>query len=401
MAKFKVKLDKRRQLKDGTYPLIIRVHSEGSRRDINLKTSVREDEFDERTQKVVKHPNKKEINQKVTQALVKLQSNALKIELSEEIPTATRIKSSVVRPHVKLDVIEFTKKIVDDLRQSKKNGNALFYEYAISALKTYAGKEIILFKEINYEFLKRMEGKMLANGLTINGIAMYMRTIRAIYNRAIKEKLIDRANYPYDSYKISTEATAKRNIGKADIQAMMAMNIDQASPKWHARNYFILCFNLIGISFADMLTLKGSDIVNGRAIYRRKKTHKLYSIKLTQKARELIELYSAMDSTYILPDIPESVIGNDVQERKYIKQAIKTTNKYLKRIGKELNIEQSLTTYVARHSWATICKRMGYSKDLIAEALGHEFGNKVTGIYLDSFDQEVIDEMNERVCTLA
>jgi integrase/recombinase XerD len=397
MATFKVKLDKRRQLKDGTYPLIVRVHSGGSRRDINLKTSVREDEFDVKSQRIVKHPNKKEINQKLMQTLLKLQGSALKIELSEEVLTANKIKSSVVRPQIKLDLIQFAHKIVNDLRQSKNYGNALFYEYAISALKTYAGRDVIQFSEVDYDFLKRLEGKMLGKGLSVNGVAMYMRTIRAIYNRAIREKFIDRSNYPYEHYKINIQATTKRNINKTDIQAMMAMEIGQDSPLWHSRNYFLLCFNLIGISFADMLTLKRTDIINGRVMYRRKKTHKLYSIKLTAKAKELINLYSSQDRIYILPAIPENVTELS-QERKYIQQAIKTTNKYLKRIGAELKVAIPLTTYVARHSWATIAKKLGYSKDLIAEALGHEFGNKVTGIYLDNFDQEVIDEMNGRVC---
>ena len=167
---------------------------------------------------------------------------------------------------------------------------------------------------------------------------------------------------------------------------------------WHSRNYFLLSFNLIGISFADMATLKYSDISNGRISYRRKKTHKLYNLRLTSTALELINLYKSPDRTYILPVIPENMVGNQVEERKYIQYGTKTTNKYISRIGKLLKIDLALTTYVARHSWATIAKRMGYSKDLIAEALGHEFGNKVTGIYLDNFDQDVIDDMNSTVC---
>ncbi|MBS1592818.1 MAG: site-specific integrase [Bacteroidetes bacterium] len=392
MAKFKVKLDTRRQLKDGTYPLIIRIHSGSSRRDINLKTSVCKEEFDEATQRVVKHPNKKEINQKITQTLVQLQGTALKIELAEEQATAGKIKTTVVKPVVKMDVIQFAQKIVLDLRESKKYGNALFYQSAISALKTYTGRQTIQFSEVSYEFLQKLESKMLAGGLTVNGIAMYMRTIRAIYNRAIKEKLIDRANYPYESYRIKMEATAKRNISKEDIKAIVAMDIERDSPAWHARNFFMLSFNLFGASFVDLATLKYTDIIKGRISYRRKKTHKLYNIKLTSTAWELIQYYYSPERTYILPVVPESSAGDPELERRHIQQATKTVNKYLKQIGTALNIGH-LTTYVSRHSAATIAKRMGYSKDLIAEALGHEFGNKVTGIYLDTFDQEVIDEM--------
>lgn len=398
MAKFKVKLDTRRQLKDGTYPLIIRIHSGSSRRDVNLKTSVCKEEFDEVTQRVIKHPNKKEINQKITQTLVQLQGTALKIELAEEQATAGKIKTTVVRPVVKMDVIQFAQKIVRDLRESNKHGNALFYQYAISALKTYTGRQTIQFSEVSYEFLQKLESKMLAAGLTVNGIAMYMRTIRAIYNRAIKEKLIDRANYPYDSYRIKVEATTKRNISKADIQAMAALEIEKETPMWHSRNYFLLCFNLIGISFADLFTLRRSDIANGRVSYRRKKTHKLYNIRLTDTARELIDYYSSPDRKYILPVIPENMVGDPIKERKQISYGIKNTNKYLKRIAAEVGLQQRLSTYWCRHSWANCAKRMGYSNEMIAEAMGHEYGNKVTAIYLDRFEQNVIDAMNEAVC---
>jgi len=86
------------------------------------------------------------------------------------------------------------------------------------------------------------------------------------------------------------------------------------------------------------------------------------------------------------------------KEQFYSRQGYKLCNKYLKRICDLCGIEETVTTYVARHSWATSAKRLGYSKDLIAEALGHEYGNRITGIYLDDYDLEVIDEMNERVC---
>ena len=69
----------------------------------------------------------------------------------------------------------------------------------------------------------------------------------------------------------------------------------------------------------------------------------------------------------------------------------------MKELAKQCDINETITTYVARHSWATTAKRLGYSNELIAEAMGHEYGNKITNIYLDNFDQSVIDELNEKV----
>ncbi len=400
MATFKVVLETRRKRKNGSFPLVIRIFTDRTYRTVNLKVYLMEDEFDEATQRVVKHPNRREINQKITQNLVKLQESALKMELTDTNGSAQSIKSSVVKPQLKLDFLAFAETIVKEQEESKHHGNALFYKSAISALKTYSAKEIIQFKEVNYEFLKKLESKMLAKGLTVNGVAMYMRTIRAIYNKAIKSKVVDRANYPFEGYKIKMETTAKRNLSKAHMQALIALELKTNSPAWHARNYFFLCFNLIGISFADMITLKKTDIKQGRVLYRRKKTHKLYSVKLTKQAQDLVNLYDAPDSLYILPEAQELYSDSPAKERRRISQVTRNTNKYLSKMGEQLGLGQKLTTYVARHSWATIAKKMGYSKDLIAEALGHEFGNKVTGIYLDKFDSDVIDEMNEKICRL-
>jgi integrase/recombinase XerD len=399
MATHKVLLDKRRQLKDGTYPLIIRIWSGSRRRDINLKTPLKESEFDETTQKVTtKHPNRKLINQKIQQALLEVQQTTLKLEIGQEVITPEKIKNLIVKPQIKLDFTAFGWQVVVELRQGGKFGNALFYESAIVALKNYTGKQTIQFPDVTYQFLKKLENSMIVGGLTVNGVAMYMRTIRAIYNRAIKEKLIDRANYPFDSYRIKMEATAKRNISKADIQAMVALEIEKETAMWHSRNYFLLCFNLIGISFADLFTLRPSDIVNGRISYRRKKTHKLYNIRLTDTAKELIEYYCSPYRTYILPVIPENMVGDPVKERKQISYGIKNTNKYLKRIATAVGLQQKLSTYWCRNSWANCAKRMAYSNEMIAEAMGHEYGNKVTAIYLDRFEQNVIDDMVEAVC---
>jgi integrase len=86
---------------------------------------------------------------------------------------------------------------------------------------------------------------------------------------------------------------------------------------------------------------------------------------------------------------------NSKKRKEYFNQRIKVINKHLEKLGHMLSLEEKLTTYVFRYSYANLAKQMGYSKDIIAEALGHEYGNAVTGIYLEQFDQEVVDKMNQ------
>ena len=400
MATFKVQLEKRRQLKDGSYALIIRIFNGRKFRDVNLKIRLKEDQFEESIQRAVNHPNKKVINQKITQTLIQLQEANLKYELADEQTTAQKIKTGATKQQAKLDFFEYGEKISKEMEEVGRLGNTAAYRAALCALSTYSGRSSLQFHEINYEFLSALDNKMLMEGLKKNSIAAYHRSIRAIFNRAINTDILDIKLYPYRKFKIRGEGTAKRNISKQDMVAINALQLEPDTPIWHSRNYFMLSFNLRGISFTDMATIKSSDISKGRLIYKRKKTHKLYNVKLTPKAAEILNAYLQPDRMYVLPIIRADITPNSERERVYVQQAIKTCNKYLKRIGDAAKLEQTITTYFTRHSWATIAKRMGYSKDLISEALGHSFGSKITETYLDSFDQDVIDDMNERVCDL-
>lgn len=401
MAKAKAFLDTRRQLQDGTYPLVIRISSGKHRKDIRLKVYLKESQFDSTAQKVKRsHPNEKEINQRIRQSIIEVEKTALGLDLKDEVISAEKIKNSILKPTPKLNFMQFGRKMSEDMRAVNRIGNATAYRDAITALQTYSGKTDLQFTEVTYELLCTVENKMLAKGLKRNSIAAYNRAWRAVFNRAINENLVDSKHYPYRKYKLKVEGTAKRNITQEDIRAIANLILDEGSALWHARNYFMLSFNLRGMSFTDMASIRSTDIVNGRLLYKRKKTHKLYNIKLTDKAKEILSYYEQPHTPYILPVLNEFTGADGTRQMLVIRQAIKVTNKHLKRVGELIKLPQILSTYVARHSHATIAKRLGYSKDLISESLGHSYGNKITEIYLDSYDLETIDEMNEAVCKL-
>ena len=399
MPTYKVILDKRRQLKNGSYPLIIRIFNGNEHSAINLNTRLMENEFDCNTQRVIaNHPCCKLINQKIQKTLLEIQQTILRLEIDDEVMTSNIIKSKVVKPKPKLSFTQFGDTLIEQMETVGRVGNASSYRCALAALKTYSGMSEIQFKEFSYGLLCLIENNMLSAGIKRNSIAAYNRAVRAIFNRAINEELVDFKFYPYRKFKIKGETTAKRNISREQIKAIAEMQLIPGSQLWHSRNYFMLSFNLRGMSFGDMASIKPENIFEGRLVYRRKKTHKLYDIKLTEAAQKIIIAYHKPSARYILPLLGDHILPKTISERAAVQQAVKVCNKYLERIAQELNLPAKVTTYFARHSWATIAKRMGYSKELISESLGHSFGNKITESYLDSFDQEVIDGMNEEVC---
>lgn len=152
-------------------------------------------------------------------------------------------------------------------------------------------------------------------------------------------------------------------------------------------------FNMRGMSFIDMAFLKVKDIVNDRVSYARKKTGQKFSIKITEEAKKIINKYNELSN-------PDSYIFSIIERRGYefldYKNALRLTNKKLKTIGQMAECSIPLSTYVSRHSWATIAKRAGVSIAIISEGLGHD-SEKTTQIYLDSFEDKVLDDANEKI----
>src|SRR5690606_30244538 len=229
----------------------------------------------------------------------------------------------------------------------------------------------------------------------VNTISNYLRTLRAIFNRAIKEKVVVRKYYPFEEFKIKSEKAINRSLSIEEMKKIVAIQFDPNSNMWHYQNLFLLSFCFIGINFADLLTLKPENLIDGRIVFHRKKTGKIYSIKIPDEAMKRFHPYNiykvAGKNDFLLLFIKNTV--NPVKLKKDIALVIHAVNENLKAISSRLKISKPVSTYYARYSWANIAKSLGYSKDLIAEALGHEYGNKVTGIYLDDYDKDVIDLM--------
>ena len=402
MVYYKLILDTRRAKAVGLYPIFVRITYNKTNTTITTGVRVREEHWDANKQLVTRHnENFQKLNQTISEIYLKVQKAILKLQEENQfsIEELKLLISDKPAPRTKASTFkEFSEQLIRELHQINKTGNALIYQTASNRLRNYAKNEKLTFKDINYTFLEGFKRQLITENVRQNSISNYLRTIRAIYNRAIKAKLIDRSFYPFSELTIKSERTAKRAVLINDIKKLYYLEFKEKSREWHARNYFFLSFSLIGISFSDMAYLKPSNIIQGRLVYRRRKTHKDYSIKLTALAQTVLNHYNS--EKYLLPILPGSIVEDSLHAKKLIRQWIKTTNKWMNSLGEKCDFSEPLTTYVARHTWATTAKRLGYSNELIAEAMGHEYGNKITNIYLDNFDQTVIDELNEKVTGL-
>ncbi len=403
MVYYKLVLNDKRVREDSTYPVEVRITYLRKNTTIATGIRVKKEHWDSNAQLVRKTPNFQKLNQSIGDVFLKVQKIIHELDDNQEfsfIALKERMDNKLKPSKVVTGdrtFNEFSEELIKNLFSINKVGNALVYQTASNRLIGFANGRKLKFKEIDYMFLEDFQRHLINEGVKQNSISNYLRTIRAIYNRAIKARVICRTQYPFNEVTIKSERTAKRAILASDLAKIYTLDLKENTREWHARNYFFLSFSLIGVSFTDLAYLKSTNIINGRIVYRRRKTRKEYSIQITPLAQRIINEYKDRNDKYLLPILPATVAEDSLVANQKIHQWIKTTNKWMKELAATCDITETLTTYVARHTWATTAKRLGYSNELIAEAMGHEYGNKITNIYLDNFEQSVVDELNYKV----
>ena len=257
------------------------------------------------------------------------------------------------------------------------------------------GKLEIPFDIINVAWLEKYEKWLRANGNKETTISLMFRTLRSTYNKAINAKCARKSDYPFDEYKISKfdVTTQKRAIAKTEMLKFTETSQPIGQKKYMelSKDVFIFSYLCGGINFTDIANLTRANIVNGRLHYIRQKTGKPIKIGIPKEAMLIIEKYSKESNGYLFPILDNKVHKTALQKQNRIHKIRGKVNEVLKILGKRLGIEANITTYVARHSFASVLKKSGVNIALISEALGHS-DLATTQIYLDSFDNEQVDE---------
>jgi site-specific recombinase XerD len=394
MASAKIILFTHKKLKDGTYPIVLQVIKDRTRKLISLGHSTTLDQWDmDDNLPNKKHPNYKSLKLLIQKKQIEADKVIIDLDETGEHYNVNEIISRLKPKSSNLTVFQYTEDLIKRLRKANKVGNANVYQTALSTLKTFRKEVDLTFPQFTYRVIKDFEESLLANHKRLNSISVYLRTLRAIYNHAIKDKVAQEKDYPFKDLKIRQESTVKRAISKEDIAKIRKLELIPGSELDKARDYFLFSFNMRGMSFVDIAFLCNCDIVNGRVLYTRKKTGQKFSIKLTEEAKAIIDKYHYTDE-------PEGFVFQIIDRKgsEYLdyRNALRLTNKKLKTIGEDAGCSIKISTYVSRHSWATIAKRSGIPTAVISEGMGHN-SEKTTQIYLDSFENEVIDDANELI----
>lgn len=383
---------KSKTLANGESPLMIRVCKDGKKKYKSLGISVNPAFWDFTENKPKNNcPNKEHILKLISDKTSEYSERILDLKIEKKEFTATKLIEKVEGLNNKSTVADLFDSHIKQLRKEGRYKYATSFNELRNSLISFNKHLDIYFSEIDVDWLRRYERYLRVRGLSVNSLGVRFRTLRALCNLALEKNILKREAYPFDTYKISKlhEGTAKRAISKQEVKAIV-----EYRAKWEyqqlAIDLFYFSYLCAGINFKDIAYLTKNNIIDNRIVYTRKKTKKLIKVPLQDKAFEIICKYENPNSKYLFP-ILSPAHKTDQQKINRLTKVLKTTNKYLKQIGQELDIPIDLTTYVARHTYATVLKRSGVNTSIISESLGHS-SEKVTQIYLDSFENSQIDE---------
>lgn len=371
---------------------MLRVTKDRKRKYVSLGISVNPENWDfSKNQPKAECPNREYIELLIADKLKEYSAKIVELKATnQEFTSTTLVEKLCVNRVNRKTVGDLFKAHINSLTSSGRKSYALSIKQLYNSLIEFNGHLDIPFAEMDIAWLRRYETFLRRKGLAENTIGIRFRTLRSIYNVAIEEDAVSAELYPFKKLKVSKlhQETAKRALSKEDIERVLSYKSTNRYMRFPI-DIFAFTYYCGGINFVDIAHLTKANIVDGRLIYKRQKTKKLIKIPLQPQAVALIEKYRSDDSLYLFP-ILSDFHKTDIQQANRIHKVISKVNERLKQIGNALNLPITLTTYVARHSQATVMKRAGVSTAVIREIMGHS-SERVTQIYLDSFDNEQVD----------
>ena len=380
-------------LSNGEHPIMICVNQNRKRKYSSLGISIQAKFWDfEKGKPKPNCPNRIQIEQLILKKTKEVMDKIARLEAENKEYSATSILGNEkVKKY--LTVQELFSEYIEQLKQENRIGYSLSVKQVLNSLIEFTHGTNLYFSDITNNWLKRYEIWQRNKKLAENTIGIRFRTLRVVYNLAIEKKIVNSEDYPFRSYKVSKlhQETAKRSITKEEIHRII--NYEISSKKFYKRlalDLFTFSYLMGGINFTDMACLTDKNIEGERLVYVRQKTKKLIMLPLQEKAIEIMNRYRSPQRRYIFP-ILDNRERSPRQIRNRIYDVLANVNGHLEDIGKELGIELKISSYVARHSYATVLKRAGVSTSVICESLGHS-SERVTQIYLDSFENAQLDD---------
>ncbi|MCR4564544.1 MAG: site-specific integrase [Bacteroidales bacterium] len=381
MGKVNLILDTRRVKEGGRYPLKFGISFAGQY--AYIPTGIDLDQKQWNGREIVKCEQKALYTQLINYKRMELEKAMIGLECrgvnqAKSSPHLKELLERQLSGHYKASTYPVRDAFEEKMKTLPKDSTRSLYRLTIDRMSEYSDFNSLRMSDIDYRWLCGFEQYLRGRGNKVNTIGIAMRNIRAVFRHLIKLGDIEADSYPFNKFSVKSEETAKRALL---LDQMRAIRDEPKGPKKRYADIFMLTFYLLGINLIDLLSLR-EITPDGRIEYRRSKTGKIYSVKVEPEALAIIDRYRG--TRHLI----------DILDRRKEKNAHKSftsrMNKYLK------EMIPGISSYWARHSWATIAAELEVPIETIAAALGHNIGNRVTAIYI-KFNQQKVDEANRKV----
>lgn len=346
--------------KNGLVPITIRITSNRRKSYLSIGHRINPKFWDDENKKVKKsHPNSVRLNNiiqnyvsKIDNLIIQKEAEGLKVDFNE-------IKEKVFNKTILTNTLkDFINKYLDDLVESKRfsqHGSSIAQAKKIieffgedSSFKKITINNILKFRQI-------LKSKY---NLSDRSIANHLILLRSLCNKAIRDGLMKQNDYPFggNGIQIKIPQSVKIGLNLEEIKLIEDLQIIPFTTKWHARNAFLLSFYFAGARISDVIKIKWTDIIDGRLQYIMGKNQKLSSIKIIDKAKNILDIYESCKDKdiYVLPELNKDEQMDEKRIYNIIRFATKKYNNWLDKIAKEVGIEKKVSCHIARHSFGNI-----------------------------------------------
>lgn len=400
----KLMLNKNRRLNNGSYPLVFQVIRNRRKKLLYTGYRVKEESFDESKGKIIDYTGSSftateivKINRELRKMRNQIDTRIRQLERTREEFTVEDILGQNICGIRKSQyyLLQYINTQIERKQELKKVGMAAAYKSTCSSLAKFINRPDVRMSEIDLGFVRRYEDFLYSSGVATNTVSYYLRNLRSLYNQAVVDGYRPHGEYPFTNVQTRPAKTLKRALSRNDMRALADLQLESEPELEFARDLYLFSFYAQGMAFVDIVLLKKTNIYNGVLTYSRHKSKQLIRVAVTPQLQSLIDKYKT-ENEYVFPIITDVYSSGYRQYRR----ALGRINRHLKKIAVMVNIKVPLTTYTARHTWATLARDCGAPVSVISAGLGHT-SEEMTRIYLKEFDVSLLDEINSKVTNLS
>ena len=400
----KLMLNKSRILNNGSYPLVFQVIHNRRKKLLYTGYRMKEEVFDESEGKIMNGVGSTftatevvKMNRELRKMRNRIDTRIRQLERTREEfaveDILTQNAFGTGKPQFYL--LRYINAQIERKQELKKVGMAAAYKSTRSSLAKFIGRPDVRMSEVDLAFVRRYEDFLYSNGASGNTVSYYLRNLRSLYNQAVTDGYHPRGEYPFAKAQTRPAKTVKRALSRTDMQNLADLNLENEPELEFTRDLYLFSFYAQGMAFVDIVLLKKVDICNGVLTYSRHKSKQLIRIAVTPQMQGLIDKYKT-ENEYLFPIIS----GEYASGYQKYRLALGRINRHLKKIAVVADIKVPLTTYTARHTWATLARDYGAPISVISAGLGHT-SEEMTRVYLKDFDVFMLNQVNSIVTNLS